>query len=69
MSVIQARDLEANEVTGSLDSYVKVLLSPHRDGKVQTKVGVAIVCRAGDCRVYMASVLQVSSHVDFLVTN
>ncbi|KAK2180067.1 hypothetical protein NP493_457g01048 [Ridgeia piscesae] len=38
VSVIQARDLEANEVTGSLDSYVKVLLSPHRDGKVQTKV-------------------------------
>ena len=42
VSVIQARDLEASEVTGSLDSYVKVSLTPHRDGKVQTKVGVAI---------------------------
>ena len=51
VSVIQARDLEASEVTGSLDSYVKVTLTPHRDGKVQTKVGVAIVCRASDCRV------------------
>ncbi|KAI0208750.1 hypothetical protein LSAT2_006546 [Lamellibrachia satsuma] len=38
VSVIQARDLEASEVTGSLDSYVKVSLTPHRDGKVQTKV-------------------------------
>ena len=38
VSVIQGRDLETNEVTGTLDSYVKVWISPHKQGKVQTKV-------------------------------
>lgn len=38
ISVIRARDLEPNEVTRSLDSYVKLWLSPSREGKVVTKV-------------------------------
>ena len=38
VSVIQARDLEANDVTGSLDSYVKLWLAPSRNPKSQTKV-------------------------------
>ena len=39
VSVIQARDLEPNQVTGTLDSYVKVWLAPHDEGKMTTKVG------------------------------
>ena len=40
VSVIQARDLETNQVTGTLDSYVKVWLTPHAEGKCTTKVKI-----------------------------
>ena len=36
--IIQARDLEPNQVTGTLDSYVKVWLCPSEQGEMQTKV-------------------------------
>ncbi|XP_013416638.1 synaptotagmin-12 [Lingula anatina] len=38
VSVIQARDLEVNEVTGTVDTYVKVNLAPDSDSKKVTKV-------------------------------
>lgn len=38
VSVIQARELEENESTGTQDSYVKLWLSPSRENKVQTKI-------------------------------
>ena len=42
VSVIQGRDLEVSEVTGTIDSYVKVWLTPHKDGRFQTKVSADI---------------------------
>lgn len=38
VSVIQAKDLEVNEVTGTVDSYVKVNLAPDSEAKKITKV-------------------------------
>ncbi|XP_064629390.1 synaptotagmin-12-like [Lineus longissimus] len=38
VGVIQARDLPANEYSGTLDSYVKVYLQPNTEGKGQTKI-------------------------------
>ena len=38
VSVIQARDLEESDVTGTLDSYVKLWITPSRLPKAQTKV-------------------------------
>lgn len=40
VSVIQGKDLEVNEVTGTVDTYVKVCLTPHPDGRFQTKVNI-----------------------------
>ena len=38
ISVIQAKDLETNPVTNTVDSYVKLWVSPSSEGKRQTKV-------------------------------
>ena len=38
ISVIQAKDLEPNRVTGTLDSYVKIWVTPHPSGRFQTRV-------------------------------
>jgi len=38
VSVIQARGLEPDQVTGTLDTYVKLWLIPSADSKLQTKV-------------------------------
>ena len=39
LTVIQARDLERDHVTGSLDSYVRVSLAPFTGSRSQTRVG------------------------------
>jgi len=38
LTVIQARDLERDHVTGSLDSYVRALLTPFTGSRSQTRV-------------------------------
>jgi len=38
LTVIQARDLERDHVTGSLDSYVRVSLAPFTGSRSQTRV-------------------------------
>lgn len=39
VSVIQAKDLEKNDVTATIDSFIKLWLSPDTDNKrQQTKV-------------------------------
>jgi len=38
LTVIQARDLERDHVTGSLDSYIRVSLSPFTGSRSQTRV-------------------------------
>ena len=38
LTVIQARDLERDHVTGSLDSYIRVSLAPFTGSRSQTRV-------------------------------
>jgi len=38
LTVIQARDLERDHVTGSLDSYVRVSVAPFTGSRSQTRV-------------------------------
>ena len=39
VSIIQARDLTANQYTGSLDTYIRGVLLPDSESRFQTKVG------------------------------
>ena len=43
LTVIQGRDLERDHVTGSLDSYVRVSLTPFTGSRSQTRV-VKFIC-------------------------
>ena len=43
VSVIQARGLEPNRVSGTLDSYVKVWITPHQSGRFQTRVCLTLL--------------------------
>lgn len=38
VSIIQARDLTANQYTGTLDTYIRGIILPDSDSKFQTKV-------------------------------
>ena len=38
VSIIQARDLTANQYTGSLDTYIRGVLQPDSESRFQTKV-------------------------------
>ena len=38
VSIIQARDLTANQYTGSLDTYIRGILLPDTESRFQTKV-------------------------------
>jgi len=38
LTVLQARDLERDHVTGSLDSYIRVSLTPFTGSRSQTRV-------------------------------
>jgi hypothetical protein len=42
ITVIQARDLERDQVTGSLDSYVRVSLTPQHGSRSQTRVSTLV---------------------------
>ena len=38
VSIIQARDLTANQYSGSLDTYIRGILLPDSESRFQTKV-------------------------------